>query len=166
MKKAHWVVASLLVVVAVAFTVACAWTKAEILTYDPLAPSLSKGYVEFSSPADQSGVSYYTYSIHEQKNGQEVDAFPLQIWSGEQKRRIAEPPGTHTFVVKLGNVSEALTVEVLEGMITPVAVIVTDVAQGATIGATTTYGFRLVTAVSSPVPYYAGAEYKRGAPRR
>jgi hypothetical protein len=166
MKRSHWILASLPVVIAVAFTVACAWTKAEILTYDPMAPSVSKGYVEFSSPAGQSGVSYYTYSIHEQKNGQEVDAFPLQIWSGTQKRRIAEPPGTHTFVVKPGNVSEALTAEVLEGMVTPVAVFVKDVGQGATIGATTTYGFRLVTAVGSPVPYYAGAEYKRGGARR
>lgn len=124
------------------------------LTYDKLPDNVPKGYVEFYSKG-VTGLGTLVWYVCKYENGKERE-ITGSVWSGEQRRRIAERPGTHTFIVKFGTAANKITVEVIEGMIIPVRVIIKPgtVEHGLEHGLQrVTYHFNMDLSVERPAPF-------------
>jgi uncharacterized protein YqgV (UPF0045/DUF77 family) len=123
------------------FFVGCA----TVITYDQLPDNVPKGYVEF-------------YSGSESKWGFRE----MEVWKGSRriaeasgkglKRRIARRPGMHTFQVRLGTAREEVKVKVIEGMITPVRVIIIP-GRVEFSGIMRIDYFNMSLGVERPIPY-------------
>ena len=97
-----------------------------VLSYDRLSDNVPKGYVEFYSEG-VTGLGGRVWTVHKNENGKE-EQITGSVAYGGQRRRIAERPGSHTFIVKLGTAAEKVTIKVIEGMIIPVRVIINPIS--------------------------------------
>ena len=109
----------------------CIWVLGcAVVHYDQVPDGAPKGYVEFYPDGEPGAggigaipVPATPWQIWKQENGNLVRVSGI-LWSGSQRRRVAEPPGRHTYVIKLGTASQPVTVEVKEGLMTPVRVFI------------------------------------------
>ena len=124
------------------------------LTYDRIPDNAPKGYAEFYS-AGITGLGSRVWVVCKPENGK-LTKITGSVWYGKQRRRIAERPGMHTFVVKFGSATEEVTVKVIEGMITPVRVIIipgTADTKWVSGKKHTTYHFSMFLNVETPTRF-------------
>jgi hypothetical protein len=132
--------------------VGCATT---IKIYDELPDNVPKGYVEFYNE-DKKGASGFLWDVWKYQNGKFENittyflrpGIRLESWEGGQRRRIAERPGLHLFQLRIGSAVKEVEVEVIERMITPVRIIITNLGQ---YGGT--YSFNMSLRVEKHTPY-------------
>src|SRR5262245_11378476 len=98
----------------------CIWVLGcAVVDYDQVAGGASKGYVDFYPDGEPGAggigaipLPARPWQIWKQENGNLVRVTGI-LWSGSQRRRIADSPGRHTYIIKLGT-----AVEVKEGLMT------------------------------------------------
>ena len=98
--------------------------------YDQLPDNVTKGYVDFYGELILS-VNNEPWSVFEFENGKEKRITPFHWipWAPPKDRHVivAERSGLQNFVVKLGSGERLVKVEVIEGMIVPVKVVLTNI---------------------------------------
>ncbi len=123
-----------------------------ISTYDKLPDNVPKGYVEFYGEKGETELpDGGTWLLHKYENGKKIDVTGA-IWDGNTKRRVAVRPGMHTFIVRLGNAAIKVKIDVIEGMIIPVRVII-DLKGTENRYRTTTHKFNLSLRVKNATPF-------------
>lgn len=123
----------------------------KIATHDDLPPNVPKGYVEFYSEGVFELDGFATWYVCKLLDGEEK-RYDLVIWDGNTKRRIAERPGMHTFMVKMGSAAQKVTVEIKDGMIQPVRVILKEGETKHAYKSKTIY-FDMSLSVEEAVPF-------------
>jgi len=143
----------------------------EVLLIDRLPPNLPKGYVEFYEFYPEGGTEappkptvYQLAKASEVQEGRTTHNGMYSFIKGfviYSNLRIAAAPGSHTFVVEKGSGDLRTEVPVVERMVTPVRIVITDVTvdrdymynkYGEEIGTTTTYRFKMHSEVGQPSP--------------
>ncbi len=133
------------------FIIILLFTGCAMSVHDKLPSGVSKGYVEFYGEGVTEIDNYATWYITKYENGRETK-YDIVIWDGNTKRRIAERPGMHTFIVRMGSAAHKVSVEILEGMIVPVKVVI---KEGKTEYSykRKTYYFDLSSSVEKAIPF-------------
>jgi len=166
MKK--WVVL-LIVVVVILLAFGCSLVT---IVKDDLPPGVPKGYVEFyrsredSQKLQQGNVAPLVYSVDKttEKTDWEKEEGKVLFANAFKSRgtlRIAKMPGVHRFRVELGDVDRGIQVNVPEGMVVPVRIIISDISSEVTTSPsyrgtysmTTTTRFKMSITVEEPVPF-------------
>jgi len=131
-------------------------------TIDNLPSNNAKGFVAFYKYlGPKASRTAYGIKIYQLQDGKEIYLFEPGIldkrgtsWFKSIPRRIRKVacrPGQHTFIVKLGTAAKKIKVDVIEGMITPVRIRITDISRKVLGKYVTTY-FNLPVLVEAPVP--------------
>lgn len=129
-------------------------------TYDNLPSGTPKGYVEFypQGAAALGGVllQQKTWDVWKIGNGESRRVTGMLLYAS-QHRRIAERPGKYTYAVTLDQAVQKVTVEVKDGFVTPVRVVIEKLGSHfkwptLTKGAGVMYDFRLSVHVEKPIP--------------
>lgn len=134
-----------------------------IRTKDYLPSGTAKGYVEFYctiGPMTPYPGSPKIYCIDENSR-KKIEEGYISIdggsvfFSAKQGLRIARTPGTYRFSVVLGTADEIVSVQVKEGMVTPVKISFSDVKTSSTSGSgatVVTTTFRMQVTAEEPIP--------------
>jgi len=106
----------------------CAAFQKDLSTFDTLPDNTPKGYVEFYCDDSRDSIQLFndlagTYFIFQYEDGVATEIKGM-VWDWRTRRRIAVRPGKHTFFVKLRSAEPKVTVDVNEGMLLPVRVII------------------------------------------
>ncbi len=106
----------------------CATFQKDLLTYNTLPDNAPKGYVEFYSDESEDAIKLFndlagSYFIYQYEDGVATEIEGL-VWDWRTRCRIALRPGNHTFIVTLKSAKQKVTVNVNEGMLLPVGVII------------------------------------------
>lgn len=110
------------------FIAGCAGFQTDVRTFDKLPANTPKGYVEFYNDESQDAIELNnnipgTWTVYQNEDGIATEIEGM-VWDWRTRRRIAVRPGRHTFIVKLASAVPKVTVDVIEGMIIPVRVII------------------------------------------
>jgi len=125
---------------------------------DDLSPGTAKGHVKFYRMRSDPGDLCPEILSFEEKNKEPVfeGVIPWPpIWIDRGVLQLARPPGNYLFIVTKGSAKEVVHVRIVEGMVTPVRVIFSDVKKSySTSGrmTTSTTTFNLGIAVDPPIP--------------
>jgi len=132
----------------------CAGFQTDIRTFDELPDNAHRGYVEFYSDESKDAIELYkniggtwtVFQYDEDGIGTEIEGM---VWDWRTRRRIAVLPGQHTFAVKFGTgPAPQVTVEVDEGMIIPVRVIIASYAYKERA-----YHFKMSLSIEDAIPF-------------
>ena len=132
----------------------CAGFQTDVRTFDKLPDNTPKGYVEFYSDESEDAIelnkniggTWTVFQYDEDGVGTEIEGM---VWDWRTRRRIVVRPGEHTFAVKFGlGPTPQVTVEVGEGMIVPVRVIIASYAYKERA-----YHFNMSLSVEDAIPY-------------
>jgi len=123
-----------------------------IFTIDRAPDNVPKGYVEFYDKSPRH--CNYRWNVFKYENRKKI-IMRVSLPNSEDRFRISARPGMHTFFVELGSASRAVTVKVIEGKITPVAVKIMFCDRSYELGKTT-ISFRMVVDIGKPMPFYKG----------
>ncbi len=121
-----------------------------VSTYDKLPDNVPRGYVEFYGEG-VTEIDEGTWGVYKYEDGKEIDVTGI-LWDGNTRRRIAERPGIHTFIVKFGTANQEVTVDVVEGMIVPVNVHI-DLESTKYRYKEKIYNFNMTVSVENAIPY-------------
>ncbi|MDP2647281.1 MAG: hypothetical protein Q8P24_20300 [Desulfobacterales bacterium] len=134
--------------------------------YDQLPDNIPKGYVEFYEDANT-----FRWEVWKYQNGTygKFEKLDNILWRNEgtsladrltrqgQRRMIAERPGLHLFQVRLGLAVKEVKVEVIEGMIIPVSVVIDDIKALGTTSSfnreVTEYSFNMFLSIKKHTPF-------------
>jgi hypothetical protein len=141
---------------------------APITLIDHVSSGTPKGYVEFYLP--KGGAAISRSSIYLIVNGKDIYEGATSNWDvGVPKTglRIAKSPGDYLFAVRVGGHRKKVLVQIIEGMVTPVRIVYTDVGKSSSFvpggymtpgGVQTTTSFNMEVYPEKPVPI---AEYDK-----
>lgn len=106
----------------------CVAFQKDLSTFNTLPDNAPKGYVEFYSDESEDAIKLFndlagSYFIYQYEDGVATEIKGL-VWDWRTRRRIAVRPGRHTFIVTLKSAEQKVTVDVDEGMLLPVRVII------------------------------------------
>lgn len=157
MKRIPAVALLFMMVLITSLIAGCAAFQADVRTFDTLPDNIPKGYVEFYSDESEDAIKLNknigggTWTVYQYEDGigKEIEGM---VWDWRTKRRIAVRPGRHTFMVKFGSANPKVTVEVNEGMLIPVRVIID--LEGTTYSyKEITYNFDMELSIEDAIPF-------------
>jgi hypothetical protein len=125
---------------------------------DDLSPEMAKGFVKFyRMRSDPGTLCPEIYSVDEKNKKSMLEGeIPWPgIWADRGVLQLARIPGNYTFIVEKGTARQVIHVKIVEGMVTPVSVIISDVKKTSeSFGRTTTYTttFKMGIVVEAPIP--------------
>ena len=125
-----------------------------VINYDLSPNNTPRGYIEFYNE-NITHSNMNTWEVWKYEDPNEIKITGL-LWSGEERRRISDRPGTHTFIVRIGSFSESVIVDIIEGMIIPVRVRMMRITASKDTYKTANH-FKMVLDVEKPIPFsYSG----------
>lgn len=139
----------------------CAGFKSDLRTIDNLPENAPKGYFEFYTVENEDAVKLHkefrgTFFIYKIENGVEKEIKEM-VWSWQTRRRVAVPPGRHTFRIKFASADMKISVTAIEKMIVPVRFTYTlgETKYYYQVGRGSVHKqyFNMVPDIGKPVPY-------------
>ncbi len=106
--------------------VGCVSKEHPILIYGNIPDGAPRGYVDFycldKGDYNPDSSLLLLWDIYKNYDNEEIRILQRYNWLNNHLARIAEQPGKYVFIVGVGQQKEFVSVEVVEGMITPVII--------------------------------------------